>query len=699
MPDRLSPRTWLLLALMAAVSLAIRLNNVAAFPGMRAPDGFAHFVYIWHLASTGTVPLATAGWSFFHPPLYYAWMAAVWNTFSSLDGQTRLLIGTSVIAAAGLLHAFVAFAFVRRRHPGRPLLAVAAAGFLLFLPVQLFGAGYLGNEALHGILASVSMLAALRLVERPTPLRATVLGLLLGLAMLAKFSAVAIVAGTLASFVVVSVRRRDFRRGIALTLLTGAVTVSVCGWFYARNIEVYGEPFRMSRDTLGVSLIENTQMQGRRTLAEFLLFDPMIVVRPQWPRGMPIASDVPIEVEHSALRESVATGMFANTYFDAVGNLVLPAVTADETARRAGQILLLLALLPTALMVAGVVATVVGLLRRDWDDADVVMLVTFVSSCALFVVWALSVPMHAAIKATYVTHCSAMFAYWLAAGLGLFEGRLRRLRPFVLADLAALAVASIVVFTQGVFLWSDHIERTSGIAVWKNLEGLLAYATGDRERARHEFSRAAAQGFALAEENLAALALEDGQTLESLYRLRLAAHLQPGQSIGWNEDRVRFDRVTQAEYRNSIGAAYYELGRLDDSARFLAEAFELDPTIPETSYDLGILELARAHQAADETTRRRLELAAAEHFAKAFELDPGFSEAGALAAEFDGRPGACRDFTATPQSRCWTPRRFYPVETTTGNQHASAIKRRRHITKPGPALDADLSRRGCRLGT
>jgi tetratricopeptide (TPR) repeat protein len=703
MPERSSRRLRLALLAAVVVSLAVRLNNVVAFPGMRAPDGFGHFTYIWHLATTGTVPLATAGWSFFHPPLYYAWMAAVWNVFSTADGAARLQIGTAVLAAAGLVHAAVAFAFVRRRHPGRPVLAAAAAGFVLFLPVQLYTAGYLGNEALHAVLASLSLLATIRLVERPTAARASVLGLLLGLAMLTKFTALAIVAGTLASVVFVSIGRSDLyggirgdlRSGIRLSLLAGAVAVAVCGWFYVRNLEVYGTPFRMSRDTLAVSLIENTQMQGTRSLAEFLLFDPMIVVRPQWPRGIPLTSDVPLRIEHDALRESVWTGMFANTFFDAVGNQVLPSVTTDETARRAGQILLALALLPTALVLLGLGATVLGLLRRDQEDADIVMLTCFVASMGLFVVGAIAVPMHAAIKATYLLHCSAMFAYWLASGLALLEGRLAPLRRLALADGAALALVAVVVFSQGVFLWRDYIERTGSIAVWKNLEGMLAYAGGNREAARSSFAHAAASDLYLAQENLAALALEDGHTLESLYRMRLAARLQPAQSIGWANDRARLDRTTQAEYRNSIGSALYELGRVDEAAVVLGEAIELDPTIPEVSFDLGLVELERSLEADDPAGRRRLELAAARNFARAYELDPGFTEAGALAAELDGKAGSCRDFVSSAPSRAWTPRRAYPIETTTGSLHASVLHRRRPITKLSPALEADLARRGC----
>ena len=57
---------------MVVVATVVYVNNVIVLPSLRAPDGFGHFTYIWLMASTGSVPWATEGWSFFHPPLYYA---------------------------------------------------------------------------------------------------------------------------------------------------------------------------------------------------------------------------------------------------------------------------------------------------------------------------------------------------------------------------------------------------------------------------------------------------------------------------------------------------------------------------------------------------------------------------------------------------------------------------------------------------
>jgi hypothetical protein len=252
--------------LMVATAVAIRIHNVVVFPELRAPDGFGHFTYIWYVAEVGRVPLAMTGWSFFHPPLYYAFMATVWNTFAALDPVTRLKIGTAGIAMLGLVHAFASYVLVRRRLPDNIAAQIAAPGLMLFLPVHLYTAGYLGNEALSATLCSFSLLALLWLLDRPTYTRAAVLGLFLGLAMLTKFTAVAIVAGAFATIGLRALLRRDIAAGIRLLGVSTVVLLSVCGWFYVRNIVEYGNPFQLSRDTLAVSRIENLQTQGKRDL-------------------------------------------------------------------------------------------------------------------------------------------------------------------------------------------------------------------------------------------------------------------------------------------------------------------------------------------------------------------------------------------------------------------------------------------------
>jgi hypothetical protein len=154
------------------LAACVRLHNALAVFVISGYDAFAHFTYIWFLADTGRVPLANAGWEFFQPPLYYAVMAAIWRSFDGMDPVLRLRVGMVPMAMLGLAQAAVAFAIVRRRFPRDYLVQLLATGLMLFLPMHLYSAGFLGNENLNGALGAVALLLAVRTVERATVARA-----------------------------------------------------------------------------------------------------------------------------------------------------------------------------------------------------------------------------------------------------------------------------------------------------------------------------------------------------------------------------------------------------------------------------------------------------------------------------------------------------------------------------------------------
>src|SRR5205085_6816016 len=97
------------------------------------------------------------GWEFFQPPLYYELMALVWRTAGSFDAETRLRIGTALIAVAGLVPAATALAIVRQRFPANRVAQLLAAGSMLFLPMHLYSAGFVGNENLTAIFGNPAL--------------------------------------------------------------------------------------------------------------------------------------------------------------------------------------------------------------------------------------------------------------------------------------------------------------------------------------------------------------------------------------------------------------------------------------------------------------------------------------------------------------------------------------------------------------
>jgi len=703
----MSRRTFVIIAIvMVAVAAAVRIQNAFAFSPLRGYDGFGHFTYIWYMSETWSVPRPTSGWSFFHPPLYYALMAALWTALDGVDSLLRLNFAALLMGILSLTHAAVSYVIVRRYFPGERLIHLLAPGLMLVLPVNVYSAPFLSNEGLGAVLCSVSLLALLAVLARPSLTRSVALGLCLGLAMLTKFSGLVVVLGAFAALALQALVRRRVAAGLLTLAAVATVMLSVCGWYYARNMSLYGTPFKLSRDEFMVRHIENFQTKGTRGLLEYVLFDPIIFRRPQWPRGLPLAGEVPQTAVRSPIRESVWTGIYANAWFDGQGGWILPKVTESELSRRAGQALLCLGLVPTLVIILGVATAITTLRRRGWDDTLAAMLLTFAAMVATFVSGTRVITMHAAIKATYFMSVTVVFSFWFALGLRRLADMNRRWLRFVVAESAVLAIVSCAVFTQGLlFKPLLPAEDSAFRPEWDNLQGVVYYAGGERGRARAAFQLAASRDWYLAHENLAAIVFQEGRPLEALYHLRNAARIEPSQSIGNPADRKHFDMITQAEYSNSMAVIYHDLGWRDDALRAAAEAVAKDATLPEAYYNLGVLKLLRATgaESAEGKPPSRLDVIgvrqARTNFERAFTFDPGFLPAAAMLGVTEAMLGNCEQAEANIVKIVDPPpglRREFPAETGRGIWQAASIGRRKYIEQLPEELEPRRWLAACR---
>jgi len=684
-----------------ACGMAVRFHNALHAPLMRGYDAFAHFGYIWFLAEEGRVPPATAGWEFFQPPAYYAFMLAFWNGLPDVDALLRLRLGTAVLAVATVLPACLVLRICRRSFPDAPGVALLAAGLVLFLPVHLYSAAFLGNESLCAVLCSLALGALLWTLERETVARCIVLGITLGLAMLTKFTAVVVVAAAMGTLALRALRSGDWRGGLGRLAVVGVAMLLVCGWFYGRNLRDYGNPFQLSREQLFLSHIEDSQLQGRRGFLEYVLFDPVILYRPQWPRGLSLDNARPPDSPYSAMRESVPTGLYANTWFDGFGGFVLPRITDSELSRRAGQLLLTLGMVPTLLMLAGFVAGITRLRREGWNDTVVVMLLATLAMAGVVVLGTRSVPTHAAVKATYLMPISVAFAFWFALGFDL----LRRLHP-ALGRIAAsvcvlLAVVSGLVFSDGLLIGDVGASAREADAGTRNLHGMIYAAAGERERARDLFESSARDGSALAQENLADFALEENRLEEALDRMRLADAVQSSHGRRDNPAQRAYLDATLAEYANTQAVILYRLGRTDEAFAAVHRSLDLDPKIPEAHFNLGVLLLTQAARNNDAAAARPQLRQAREAFANALALDPAFREAQAMAGVAATLEGECTVGAATIRDAMIVrpgEHRAYPLLTGPGDHHGAARHRRRRIEDLPPPLQPAGRLRACEDG-
>jgi hypothetical protein len=233
-------------------------------------DARHHLAYVEWIRREGALPLATDGWSTFHPPLFY--VAAL-----ATGGSAALL--RALPFAAGLAGVLAVFGLARRLFPDEPGRQGLATGFAAVLPMHVYSASYFSNESLHALLAGVALLASVGwiLAERPGAARAAGVGALYGLAALTKFTVLLVVPVALLALAASCAQRRlSPGRGLALGAAAGLSLAAVAGWFYARNWWFFGTPLVANWDLPGADQVW-WQQPGFHTPAYYARFGEALV--------------------------------------------------------------------------------------------------------------------------------------------------------------------------------------------------------------------------------------------------------------------------------------------------------------------------------------------------------------------------------------------------------------------------------------
>ena len=260
------PRRVSRLALYFVLAAYVALGALYAVhtPAWQVPDEPAHYNYIRVIVEQHALPVLHAGdydqayldrlkaelfppalpitgiqYEGWQPPLYYLLAAPM---FAATRGSLlavrlfTLLLGSGVIVFTWRLAGEII--------PCAPGVALAAAGFVAFLPQHLAMTAAANNDALTEVLIVLGLWLVVRLVLAP-PARAWregwALGVVLGLGFLTKLTAYPL-AGLIAAALLLVARRQAWspRRlvGAAFQVYLPAIALGSLWWL--RNIAVYG---------------------------------------------------------------------------------------------------------------------------------------------------------------------------------------------------------------------------------------------------------------------------------------------------------------------------------------------------------------------------------------------------------------------------------------------------------------------------
>lgn len=186
-------------------------------------------------------------WTANHPPLYYLMSLPFVAAAGALDAPQVMIVGMRMINAVGsalcvLLVGLIAFEVTRRAAT-----AFLATGISASCAVLVTAGGHIANDGVAVAASSLTLLATIRILNHGlSPRRLALVALAGAAAAGAKAPGVLTVVLCGAAIAVALSLADHSRRGVVRALVAAAVATGVpaiaTGWFYVRNIVLYGDP-------------------------------------------------------------------------------------------------------------------------------------------------------------------------------------------------------------------------------------------------------------------------------------------------------------------------------------------------------------------------------------------------------------------------------------------------------------------------
>lgn len=268
-----SVATVAILWLIVVAGAGLASGYATGVPPWNAPDEPAHYNYVRHVSTTGQLPELRPGdwdaallerlkstnfpasesidsirYESWQPPLFYLLGSPIYGVADGLPVQEQVMLLRLLSVAVSALTVILAFLVVRSVFPQELSLHLAVAGFVAFLPMRSAIAGSISNDALAEMLATLLLLATVHIIGSGFQRRqALLLGLLIGAALLTKMSLYGYIPLALLAATLFAGARGKGGRGFwgsrpGLIGMTVVVSLLVSGWWFVRNVMVYGWP-------------------------------------------------------------------------------------------------------------------------------------------------------------------------------------------------------------------------------------------------------------------------------------------------------------------------------------------------------------------------------------------------------------------------------------------------------------------------
>lgn len=370
------PRSEIILALFLFLIIGVfilQLHNLWIFPVNRGFDAQAHSDYVGYIKTLHKLPQPYEGWEMWQAPLYYFTASMFPNTNS-----VRVIHLASWLAL--LFISYLSFRYLFRK----PILALTATFLATSLPVVLYATPGISNEFFSSVLISAALVYYILNRNLKTIKSRFILGILLGLSLLAKATSWIIFTAIIAD-IIISYRRKliSIPKKILPVII---IALLISGWFYFKNFLQYKNPFITSTDFPNYAYTEKPWDRSIRFFTDLGAFAKLDLFK--------------------AHHYSFLGGTYFSWFYDGHNNLV-----PVQPFSKAGNLLTLFSL-PIAF------AFLTGLIKeiRKVNDKNRILIMYPVLLFLSYLLYNLKIPYYSTVKGLFLISAVIPFVYFSVKG-------------------------------------------------------------------------------------------------------------------------------------------------------------------------------------------------------------------------------------------------------------------------------------------
>lgn len=333
----------------------------------------------------------------FQPPFYYFLSAIIYKLFGGAAAEPGSLKAVQMMGTiSGVANACFAWLILRKLFQKNHLIQLLGFSVVAFLPMCFYMNPLISNEVFSGSIISLAIYLLVRYgFEKQVKIRHTfILGMVVGLALLSKYTAVFVFLTTVTVLAIRAlINPSTHRREIAALVIFLVVVSALSGWLYIRNFTKFHDPFIGNWDK--ESGYHYEQHHGYRTLGFYLRFGSVFFHTPERSRWA-----------------SFWDGKYGSTWMDVHGSFL----QLNDQANLYGNIIICLALLPSAAILLGFCQSLRSALKSARSSPGLALVMVSTLTMVSLLSFTMEVPFFSTIKGFFISRSCLLLPYSQAKG-------------------------------------------------------------------------------------------------------------------------------------------------------------------------------------------------------------------------------------------------------------------------------------------